>query len=339
MKKLLILLLLIPFSVLIQAQEPESTPDIPLDSNDFVLNVFVDSAFVRELPTRDSEPTSSVFEGDSLVAVGRNIDGTWFQVRKPFQDAAIGWINRTLVGYMFSVGDLPLTDLTTGLVGEEPVFNTGVSVFILTEVALRAEPDLDGDRVGIVPIQVTIPVVERTPDSRWLRVNYLGTTGWIAEFLTSTEDTLADVPVLPSAQADLIALEIIPIDVQISQAVRFQQYLLPIRETADEVATFWGTLAIGEIIPCNPPAGGFTTYNFNQRDLVELPELRRHVRRIPRAINDLNESIEAMQRCGVYLPSEISNAYAKAINARVILDDAIEGMRGVEFQLRGEELE
>lgn len=339
MRKLLIILFLATFSLTIQAQEPESTPDMPIDSNDFVLNVFVDSAFIRELPTRDSEPVGSVFEGDSLVAVGRNIDGTWFQVRKPFQNAAVGWISRTLVSYTFSVGDLPLTDLTTGLVGGEPVFNTGVSVFILTEAALRAEPDLDAERIGIVPIMVTIPVVERTADSNWLRVNYLGTTGWIAEFLTSTEDNLADVPVLPAAQVDTISLEIIPIEVQIGQAVRFQEYLLPIRDVADEVANFWGTLSTGEIIPCNPPAGGFTTYPYTQRDLVELPELRRHVRRIPRAINDLNASIDTMQRCGVYLPEEISGAYAQAINARVIIDAAIEGMQGVELQLRGEEPE
>lgn len=290
------------------------------DPNAFVLRVVGDSVLIRALPTRDSDYIGSTFENDNLIAVGRNIDGSWFEVRRPGRQQSAGWISKRWVSYTFDVSQLPITDLTTGMIGTEPVYNTGFSVFVLTEATLRNRPHVNGAELAIIPAGSTIPVIERTPDNLWLFVNYLGQTGWVAEFLLRPSGDVRSIPISPDYAGISIPVEIIPREVQLAQVNRLRDFIIPKRDLASSIANFWEVVATGEVVPCTPPGGSFTHYPYTPRDVVELPELRRHVRRLERAVNDLNTSIVTMQRCGVYTESEISTAYAQAINARVIFN-------------------
>lgn len=307
------------------------------DANQFMVRVFVDSAFVRALPEQDAEPVGSVFEDTYLLAVGRNIDGTWFEVRRPGRvnekKPNIGWISREVVIYTFEVADLPMTDLTTGVTGPEPVYDTGYSTFILLEAALRAEPNLDAERLAIVPIMLTLPVLDRTVDRQWVRINYRGTVGWVAEFLTRASIPLDDIPVNPAFAVSTLPVEIIPLELQLAQINRFRDYVRPILAQSEGVANFWSLVGIGEIVECNPPEGTYAQYPITVRDIYELPELRNQERRIRTAITDINASITTMQRCGVYTPNEISKAYAQAINTKVILSVVIQYMNNLEANL------
>jgi hypothetical protein len=191
-------------------------------------------------------------------------------------------------------------------------------------------PNLNAGQIGVVPIQVTIPVIERSPDNNWLRVNYLGQTGWLAEFLVRIPVGIDDIPIAEEfLNPDILPIEIIPVEIQRNQAVRLLDYATPIQVVSQQVAVFWSQLTEGYTIPCNPPAGGFTDFAVSQQDLYELPELRGASRLIPTAIDDLNTSIAVMQRCGVYTQSEISASYADAINANAILGSSISKMNYV----------
>lgn len=284
-------------------------------TTDFTVQVFVDSIFIRAAPAQDAEPVSSAVENDILVAVGRNLDGLWFQVRRPGTIDSIGWISRENVSFTFNVGLLPITDTETGLIGPTAVTDTGVSVFILTEASLRNSPDRDSERVTVVPILVTIPAIARTPDNQWFQVNYLGNVGWIAEFLVSTTGEVSLLPGVGSSDIPLF-LEIIPPEVQLAQVERLRAWILANREQTTGIAEYWSLMSTGEIVPCNPPAGGLEYYPVSARDIVELPELRRYTNRLNNAIDDLNETIAAMQACGIYTADEVDTAYANAINAR-----------------------
>lgn len=330
LKRLIGIVLVVMMTWGIWAQEETASMSTENEPSDFVMRVVADSLNIRALPTTDSDRVGSVFEGDVLYAVGRNADGTWFEVQRPMRDARVGWVSRGFFSYTFDTTLLPITDLTTGVAGDEPVVDTGVSVFVLTEALLRDAPNLDAAQIGIVPVQITIPVIERSPDNNWIRVNYLGQTGWLAEFLVRVPVSIDDIPIAEEfLNINLLPIEIIPVETQRNQAVRLLEYATPIKVVSQEVAVFWSQLTAGYTIPCNPPASGFTYFDVSQQDLYELPELRGASRLIPTAIDDLNTSIEVMTRCGVYTPTEISAAYADAINANAILGSSISRMNYV----------
>lgn len=322
---LCVLLLLVGVVGLAQEATPEVVEDDPP-----TVRVFVDSLIIRELPTRDSEQAGSAFEGDVLEAVGRNADGMWFQVRRPFDEVAIGWVFRQYVGFTFEVGTLPLTDAETGVTGDEEVVDTGIAAFILTEAALRDAPSINGNQIGVVPITRTIPAFERSPDNLWYRVNYLGTTGWVAEFLVRLSADADNLPVSPDFTFRAVPLEIIPVEVQLAQLERLRAYVIPLRDLADVTANFWAVVATGQSVPCEPAPGGIGYFPLTPRDVVELPELRRYTRQLNAAVDSLNRSLEIMQPCGVFTEDEHSEAYAGAINARLQFNAVLDRLDALE---------
>jgi hypothetical protein len=142
----------------------------------------------------DANPAATVFENDSQVAVGRNNDRRWLEVRRPGRQNKLGWIARPLISGTFEVARLPMTDLTTGVVGPEPVVDTGIAVLTIDEIFLLSAPDRAAPQLAVIEVFLTLPVVERTPDRLWLKVNYRGTIGWIPEFRTGTSAHLDLVP-------------------------------------------------------------------------------------------------------------------------------------------------
>ena len=113
--------------------------------------MIVESAYVREVPTTDAPPTASVFSTSSFIAIGRNIDGTWLEIGRPGRESSIGWIARELVLLTFDLGQLPITDSTTGLVGLEPVTDTGFALSTIEEIPLRTRPDRGAQSLEQIP--------------------------------------------------------------------------------------------------------------------------------------------------------------------------------------------
>lgn len=329
MKKLLFLLILL-ISSIVQAQDTTPTP-FP-NSSEFSAQVFVDSVFLRAAPDKEAERVSSVFENDNLFAIGRNVDGTWFEVRRSGRNTSAGWISKDVVLYTFDVARLPITNLTTGVTGPEPVYDTGISIFVVIEVSLRALPDEDSERLAILPIELTVPALDRLPDSTWIRVNYRGTVGWVASFLIRGSKPLDDIPVNPEydVNAPLLAFEIIPPEVQLAQVQRMRDFVTPLRDLAEVTGNWWALISAGETVECYPPPGGYAHYPYTRRDLYELPEIRRQVGLLTTAVNDLNSSVETQQRCGVYKAEEISTAYAQAINAHIMFNVVLDRLIDIE---------
>lgn len=334
MKQLLIVLwlcLVVISGALTQSDTAKG--DVNADAAAVSVRVLFESAFVRELPTEESEAVASAFENDFLEAIGRNADGMWVQVRRPGREISLGWIARRLIVANFDMTLLPLTDNETGVNGADPVIDTGYAIFIPGEATLRADAINAADSILTLPRMVTIPALERTPDTRWVKVNYLGTIGWVSAFSFHSATDLTPLPIAPETQQSIANVEIIPPEVQLAQAYRLRDYVQPLYDTTLEVVDFWDGLLQGEVYRCDWPAGNYTMIEISQRDIVELPELRGAARLLPRALEDLNNSIVAMQRCGIYTPEELSRAYAQGINARAIFSSTLRQMENVEVLL------
>ncbi|MCA9913821.1 MAG: hypothetical protein KC496_10755, partial [Anaerolineae bacterium] len=140
MRRMIVIILWLLAGMLpdIAAQSTPETAQADANTNapSVTVRVLYESAFVRELPTEESEATASVFENDILEAIGRNADGMWIQVRRPGREISLGWIARRLVVVNFDLTTLPLTDNETGVVGEK-IIDTGYAIFVLTEANLR----------------------------------------------------------------------------------------------------------------------------------------------------------------------------------------------------------
>lgn len=299
------------------------------DNAKHVLQVVAESAFIRATPDEASIPVGSVFANTSLNAVGRNMDGEWIEVRRTGIQKTGGWIARKLTAFTFSVAELPITDSTTGLLGTVPVVDSGYAALMINEGTLRSAATRYGTQIVIVPINTTIPVLERTPDNQWLKINYKGYVGWMAEYATRMTVDINTIPVSPeyAGNSDYAAFEFITPEVQVAQIDRLVDYLTPISEVTGGVVDYWRLMSRGETMECLPPAGNYADYSVSARDLVELPELRRQTRLLKQAIADINTSINVMQRCGVYPPADIQSAYAKALNAQNVFDLILARMR------------
>lgn len=284
----------------------------------FALQVKASSAYIRELPSVEAPIVTSVYMNDSLIAIGRNIDGNWLQATRLGQP--IGWISRNVVTFTFDPVLLPLTDTTTGLIGETPIIDTGFSVQTLNNATLYAEPERNAAQRLILPVFSVVPVLERTPDNQWLYVNYLGTVGWIQQFLTYSTTPLDSIPMSVTYGNDprFPAVITIPPETQLAQIDRLVAYMTPLNTLAGGVASYWRGIGNGEILECQPLNADVEYYPISEQDLVELPELRQQEYRLREAVESLNAALLPTQECGILFGVGIGDAYADALNARSI---------------------
>lgn len=300
--------------------------------NPFQVEITVESAFTRVVPSPEATRASSVFIGDRLIAIGRNADGSWLEVQRPGIGTKIGWITREFLDYEFDVAALPLTDGVTGLTGTTPVVDEyGVSIYTQYEATLRSEPNVRSAAITIVPFNLVLPALERYPDQTWVKVNYRGNVGWIAGFLVTYPANIKDLPVTPGVEGiGGFVIEIIPPEVQYAQVQRLREFVTYRRDLAANLAGFWAVVKRGEIVPCEPPGFIREEYEANFQDYKELPELRRYLPRLNVGIDHLNYSIETLQPCGVYTAAEVDKAYANAVNARIIFDVNLDQLDNLE---------
>jgi uncharacterized protein YraI len=280
------------------------------------VSVNVDSAFIRAEPLPDSPPVGSAFQGEFLQAIGRNADGTWFEIQRAGGNHT-GWISGDVISKNFDAWLLPLTS-TAGTTGPEPVTDTGLAVFVLDNTRLRSQPFVGSENLAIVPHSVTLPVVGRNQDATWLRVNYNGFVGWISASLTRSSADLMSAPLGFDLPPLTTGVEIIPPEVQLAQLQRLRDFITPQMDLSGYLRNYWDYMYRGEILPCSPPSFS-TEFQAVPRDIQELPELNRYLGRVNAAIDSINDALRPLQTCGIYNADDILSARNSAINANLIL--------------------
>lgn len=306
-----------------------------------VIRVIVDAenAYVRSAPSLEAVPAASIFEGDVLEIVSRNLDGSWFEVRRVNRTNTLGWIFSNIYKKTdFAAETLPLGDFVTGVIGPQPLTEApDAGAFINQGVALRTLPSrLEGTRILDIPPLVVIPVISRTADNLWYRVNYLGYEGWIIAFTTrnSRDASRLTIPIdaITYTSPESPQIVIIPPEIQQAQLDRLRSYMGSARTTAANLEGLWWRVFRGEIMPCDAPDRA-SYYLYSEADVRELPEIQRVTPRIGEAIDVLNVAIAPLLTCGVVNPSDVAIARDAAINARIILDATLERLESVEDEI------
>ena len=295
-----------------------------------------DSVYVRVLPATDAEIVASVFKKNILEVIGRNLDGTWFEVRRPGRMNNLGWILAKMLDYDFLPETLPLTDFVTGQVGDTALAEApGFAAFAIDNVIMRSRPSVrGGERVNVIPHDAIVPVLARNQDASWLLVNYLGYEGWVSGYNVRSAPNPLGLPEAPNLDPlDVIPVTIIPPEVQLEQVQHLREYVTVSRDLAANLQGFWSAVYRGQIMPCQPPAF-VLEYPYTAQDVQELPELRRYVPRLDTAIQELNAAIEPLTVCGTFDPSVATHARNSAINANVIFSANLDVLDTLEETIR-----
>jgi hypothetical protein len=299
----------------------------------FSATVDVTSAFARALPAFDAEATASVFESERLEAVSRNLDGTWFEVRRPGRMNNLGWIYADALEWDFPPELLPLGDLTTGLIGPDTLLSApAYAVFLIESPTLRTQPLRNSPRVpGVtIPFSVTVPVISRNQDASWLYINYLGHQGWVIAFAGRPVPGIIDLlpaPNLPPLEN--VPTVIIPVELQQAQIDRLRVFTQDRLAYAQGLESFWWRVFRGEIMPCNAPPE-LLNYPYTEDDVRELPELQRYAPRLVTAVDYLRTSQGLLLECGVVSPANVIEARDAAINARIIFNATLGSLQRLE---------
>jgi hypothetical protein len=289
--------------------------------------VIFESAFIRAQPIESAEAVGSVFQGESVRVIGRNATATWWEVSRDGR-TSIGWINGFVVNEFFDSWAVPITS-SAGIEGSTAVEETGFSAYILANTVLRADPLTSGEQLGIVPFDVTVPVLGRNQDGSWLYVNYNGFLGWIATPQARPSGSINALPLgydLPPLPFNVV---VSPVETQLAQLERMRGFINDQRNTAAVLAAYWYSVYRGDTMPCDamPVQPIFIA---TPDDIRQLPEMQRYLVRLEEAISSLNASIAPLMECGVFFPDELLEARNGAINAGVIFDATLDSLENVE---------
>ena len=300
------------------------------DKKVFKATVKFDSAFARVLPSDSAKASASLFRDNRLEVISRNLDGSWFEVRRPGRLTNLGWVFNKVITWDFSPEELPLGDLNTGAVGPKPLTKApAYGAYLKEGLALRESPIRSSPLIVNIPPLVTIPVMERNQDGSWLHVNYLGYDGWVISYAAR----IANIMALPEAKGlpplTTITVIVIPPEIQQAQIDRLRVFIVKQRDVAVLLESFWWDVFRGAVKPCDPPAA-VLAYNYNDQDIRELPELDRLVPRVMDGITKINEAIQPLDTCGVLSPDVVAAARNDAINAKGILNAELERLAGIE---------
>lgn len=320
----LLVLLLVVLAVPTAAQNDD-------DETVFRALVDVESLNVRSAPTLEAEIIASAFEDDALDVIGRNLDGSWFEVQRPNRMTRLGWVSAGLLNFEFLPENLPLTDFIMGLEGDTPLTtDPGTAVYILQNSILRTQPLQSAERLLTIPFASVVPVIARNQTGEWIQVNYLGTVGWILTFNTRQRDDIMDLPQAPNLPPiETAPVVIIPPEVQLAEVERMRVFIGVNRELAVALESFWNVVLDGEVMPCEPPPF-VTEYMFTIENERAFPELPRYVPRLNEGIGLLNSSIDTLYICGVVNPDLVLAARNEAINGRIIFDAQLDILDNIE---------
>jgi hypothetical protein len=316
------------------AQTDPPTTDEPYR---FRAVMLFESAFIRAAPTTSAEAVASIFQDNIVEVVGRNIDGSWYEVRRPGRAGNLGW----LLAMFLDIDDgapelLPLTDRTTGLVGDFTAVGDGAAAFAIDNLVLRDSPFVaEGRQIGRIPARSVVPVIYRNWTRTWLLVNYQGTLGWVALFNTRPSPSALRVPVAPGLPREAeIAFEQIPPEEQRAQVARLRDYLNATIEVSRGLEHVWGQVYQREVMPCEAPPF-VRAYPYTPADSRAFPELGRYLPRLESIGGLVNASIEPLTRCGVFDRPVVRRARDSATNARLSAEATLDALRTVESRIRG----
>ncbi|MBK8031821.1 MAG: hypothetical protein IPK17_20525 [Chloroflexi bacterium] len=300
---------------------------------DFVGVVRVESAFARALPAFDAEPLASVFDDERLEIISRNLDGSWFEVRRPGRFNTLGWVFEGIMDWDFQPELLPLGDFTTGVVGPYPLTqSTDDAIYVNEGAYLREQPLRRARMIMELPALITIPVLGRNQDGSWVFVNYLGQQGWMIAFAGRPIPNWLHIPMPPNLPLlETPPVVTIPVELQQAQIDRLRAFIHERYALAAGSRRSGGVCFAGRL--CRVPRRRKSSTTPTVKPMCANCRVRTLCAGGRQAVAYLNRAREPLLHCGIVGPEVTIDARNAAINARVVFDATLERLQILEDEV------
>jgi uncharacterized protein YraI len=147
---------------------------------------------IRATPGVTSAVIAVLPGGAEVTAIGRSPANNWIQIE---YDATTGWVASWLL--VFS-GDTSLLPVTTDI-QPPPVDGPGpFNVLSPYNVNIRAAPDVEAAKLGVLPYSTEALATGRNEASSWVRIKYQNLEGWVAAWLVILNGDITALPVSTS---------------------------------------------------------------------------------------------------------------------------------------------
>jgi N-acetylmuramoyl-L-alanine amidase len=195
---------------------PESTTPAPAPAaaTAAITGVVVDAAIlnVRGGPGLEYPLLTTLALGQNVAIIGRDIPGTWLQVRLP--DGRSGWVSSQFLLSNSSLTNVPVAD--SPVVLSAPVTTTnpaagvgGPALGTVIEAAIlnvRAGPSLNDPIVTTLPLSQTVTLEGRNADGSWLLVRLAdGQLGWVSSGFIAANLGITRLPVVDPSTVPITA--------------------------------------------------------------------------------------------------------------------------------------
>lgn len=147
---------------------------------------------VRNSPNPfDTNVVTRINRSETYPVVGRNADGSWWQLNVNGQ---LGWVN----GQFVTISNLTALPVTSQLSFTDTVAtNTGFSLTANTNVNIRSASSTSSAVLGRFPSGARAQIIGRNTFNTWWLIEYAGITGWVSgNFVTLQAN--ADLSQIPA---------------------------------------------------------------------------------------------------------------------------------------------
>ena len=133
---------------------------------------------VRNAPsTVTGDIITKVNLGQTYRIVARNPEASWWLIDV---NGTQGWVSAGLIWAM-NAANVPVRDSGGNTVDRPaPGSPTGFNATPVTNLRLRAEPLVNDNIITVIPRGTVVAIVGRDATATWLKVNFDGTSGWVA---------------------------------------------------------------------------------------------------------------------------------------------------------------
>jgi len=144
---------------------------------------------VRSAPNVTASVLDVISFSDTAVAVGQTAGHNWLQVQ---HNGATGWVARWVVVSSDDTSKLPVTSNNKDVTPAPGGAVAGQGIY---DVFIRSGPNINYGQVAVLPAYTSVQLLARTEESNWVRVDFQGTSGWVAAWVMIATADINNLPV------------------------------------------------------------------------------------------------------------------------------------------------
>jgi len=170
---------------------PKTTPSAPptsLPAGSITIQA-PSRANVRSAPSITASVLDIISFTDEAVVIGQTAGHNWLQVK---HNGTTGWVARWVVITSEDTSAVSVTSPSNDVTPAPGGLVSGKGIY---DVFVRSGPSLNNGQVAVLPAYTSVPLLTRTEESNWVKIDFQGTQGWVAAWIIVATSDINNLPV------------------------------------------------------------------------------------------------------------------------------------------------